>query len=172
MLTRSIRSCPLPAQTLLSRYTDRAFTDCHVAELPQSIAQAQFVAALYQGMLMRLERRLIGWLCSKPTSEAQLQALAAGRADSFALWSVEARTSHELLLREQSGRTRSWLMSQEIPGGTRLYFGSALLAQINPKTGARRRGAFFTALHGFHVLYSRLLLSSAATRLSRRRQTG
>ena len=164
----SVQACALPPRTLLSRYAaDGAFTDCYVTELPKSVAHSEFVEALYFGTLMRFERKLIGWLLSKPTSNAHVRELATGNAASFAAWHVEERTPSELLLQDQTGRTRSWLMSQAVPGATRLYFGSALLPRVHPKTGARHMGPLFKPLLGFHALYSKLLLSSARSRLER-----
>jgi hypothetical protein len=49
---------------------------------------------------------------------------------------------------------------------TRLYFGSAVLP-TRTKSGEARMSAAFTALLGFHRLYSRLLLAAAVARLSR-----
>ncbi len=67
-----------------------------------------------------------------------------------------------------SGRTRSWLMvsAAETPGWTRLYFGSAVVPVINAATGKAEMSFLFKALLGFHKVYSRALLSSAARRLS------
>ncbi len=164
----SVQACALPPSSLLSRYTaDGAFTDCYFIELPKSVSQPQFIEALYLGALMRFERKLIGWLLSKPTSNVHVRELATGNAASFAAWHVEQRTPNELLLRDQTGRTRSWLMSQAMPGATRLYFGSALLPRVRPRTGARHMGPLFRPLLGFHVLYSKLLLSAARSRLER-----
>ena len=88
---------------------------------------------------------------------------------------------------DESGRTRSWLMvrpagaeagaragagagsprdGSAAPVSTQLYFGSAVLPIVDSTTGQRRLGAGFRSLLGFHRLYSRLLLSSAASRLS------
>ena len=164
----SVQACALPPHSLLSRYaSDGAFTDCYVTELPKSVSHSEFVEALYLGALMRFERKLIGWLLSKPTSNAHVRELATGNAASFAAWHVEERTPSELLLQDQTGRTRSWLMSQAIPGATRLYFGSAVLPRVHPKTGAGHMGPLFKPLLGFHMLYSKLLLSSARSRLER-----
>ena len=67
-----------------------------------------------------------------------------------------------------TGRTRSWLMA--VPQGdggpvTRLYFGSAVVPVRDRKSGRMRLGLTFTALLGFHKLYSRALLSAARERL-------
>ncbi len=164
----SVQACALPAETLLSRYAvEGAFADCYVTELPQSVPLSEFVEALYLGPLMRFERKLIGWVLSKPTSNSDVRELATGNASDFAAWHVEARTPSELLLRDQTGRTRSWLMSLAAPDATRLFFGSAVLPRVHPDTGTKSMGPLFKPLLGFHALYSRLLLSSARSHLER-----
>lgn len=164
----SVQTCLLPSETLLARYAaGGAFADCYYAEVPRAVSQSEFVEAFYLGPLMQLERKLIGWLLSKSTSDTHVRELANGEVTAFAAWSVEERTSSELLLRDQTGRTRSWLMSRALPSATRLYFGSAVLPQVDASSGARRMGPLFRPLLGFHGLYSRLLLASASSRLER-----
>ena len=78
----------------------------------------------------------------------------------------------QLLLGDFSGRTKSWLMAVHVQDGgspcTRLYFGSAVVPARKSSGGRAGLGFFFTALLGFHKLYSRILLRSATGRLSRR----
>jgi hypothetical protein len=73
---------------------------------------------------------------------------------------------------DYQGRTRSWLMSAAAPDGdatrTRLYFGSAVVPALNPRSGRNEMGFVFRALLGFHKIYSRVLLGAAATRLLKR----
>ena len=52
------------------------------------------------------------------------------------------------------------------PASTRLYFGSAVVPELDAKTGQSSYGFGFHALLGFHRLYSRALLRSAVSRLS------
>ncbi|HEX7718658.1 MAG TPA: hypothetical protein VF389_02530, partial [Woeseiaceae bacterium] len=91
--------------------------------------------------------------------------------DSFAAWQVEKRVENQLLLTDYMGNTRSWLMvapvSSDGAGGTRLYFGSAVVPEVNAKTGERSLGFLFRALLGFHRIYSVVLLYSARARLRR-----
>jgi hypothetical protein len=81
--------------------------------------------------------------------------------DAFSVWTVERRSTSEILLR--AWQTRSWL--GVIPGSksasTTLLFGSAVV----PARPGGRFGLAFHALHGFHRLYSRMLLSAAAKRV-------
>ena len=52
-------------------------------------------------------------------------------------------------------------------GGTRLYFGSAVVPVDDARTGRRRIGTVFVLLLGFHRVYSRVLLWAARARLRR-----
>ena len=61
------------------------------------------------------------------------------------------------------GQTRSWLMVAPEGDGTRLYFGSVVVAGDHP--GARGPRYPHKLLLGFHKLYSRALLAAARRRL-------
>lgn len=50
---------------------------------------------------------------------------------------------------------------------TQLYFGSAVVPTKSGSGGMQRMGLLFSALLGFHKLYSRVLLTSARSRLPR-----
>ena len=168
-----IQHRPLPTSTLLVKYAKSgAYTDCFATDIARTVSHAEFVEAFYTGRLFKLERWLLRVILSKPSTDLQARRLAAGELNEFAAWTVEARAENQLLLRAIDGRTRSWLMASdaEVPGGTRLYFGSALLSARNAatgKTGEPQLGFVFTALLGFHNLYSRALLRAAAARLER-----
>lgn len=168
---------PLPEQALLARYTrSGGFTDCYAVEVPKRVSHAEFVEAFYSGKVFKLERLLLGWFAHKPSTLAHIKALAAGSNDDFAAWKVEARSTDQLLLCDFTGRTRSWLMVAPLsqgPGaaettGTRLYFGSAVVPRYDKATGQARMGAGFTALLGFHKLYSRVLLAEARARVTKK----
>ena len=163
-----VRFAEIPPDSLFGRYVETgAYTDCYVTELPITVTHAQFVEAFYTTALFKLERLLLGLFLSRPSTDAQARQLAEGRLSSFAAWSVESRAENQLVL--AAGRTRSWLMVAAGDGadhsGTRLFFGSAI---VPPRTASGTRGGMglvFTALLGFHKLYSRALLSSARARL-------
>jgi hypothetical protein len=159
----------LPTKALLAKYTtERAYTDCFTTAIPRTVSHAEFVEAFYTGRLFKLERWLLHVFLSKPSTDLQARQLGLGELNEFAAWRVEARAEDQLLLRAMDGRTRSWLMvsATEVPGGTRLYFGSAVVPVRNASTGKSEIGFVFKALLGFHKLYSRALLSAAARRLS------
>jgi hypothetical protein len=165
--TMAVAACELPSTALLQRHrADGAFTDSYRIVVPGQVAFTDFVAAFYSTPLFRLERALLT-LAGAPSNDAQARALGEGRAETFAVWRVEARAEGQLLLVERSGRTRSWLMVEPEAGGqaTVLRFGSALLPRPDPATGERRFGWLFTALLGLHDRYSRALLTAAARRV-------
>ena len=167
-----IQACSLPQGALLGRYLgEGGYADCYAVEVPGRVLQAQFVEAFYTTGVFKIERQLLAWFLSRPSSDAGARQLARGERDSFAAWTVEARTDTQLLLCDIAGRTRSWLMA--VPGAdgssTRLHFGSAVVALRDARTGERRMGFGFRALLGFHRLYSRLLLHAAVARLRRMR---
>jgi len=171
---RSIQRCELPLGALLSKYQHGgAYADCYVTEASRRVSHAEYVEAFYTTALFKIERLLLSWLVSKPSSDIQAGQLAAGTLNSFAAWNVEARSEDQLLMCDFQGRTRSWLMV--IPAetgalqGTRLYFGSAVVPVAGARSGSRTSALGFRLMLGFHKLYSRALLSAAKSRLTRMR---
>lgn len=165
-----IRRCDLPPGALLGTYqANQAYTDCYCIDVAQPVSHARYVEAFYTTAVFKLERLLLRLFASRPSTDAQARALAAGEADSFAAWRVEARAADQLLVCDFSGRTRSWLMVAAGPaaGTTRLYFGSAVVPVTSGRSGRPKMGAVFGALLGFHKLYSRVLLAAARRRLIR-----
>ncbi|MFT3808103.1 hypothetical protein [Arenimonas sp.] len=163
----SVAPRTLPDDALLQRYRERgAYTDCYSLDLPVRILQAEYVEAFYTTWVFRLERAILSVLVSKPSTDAQAAQLARGERGDFAAWDVEAREADQLLMRDFQKRTCSWLMSRPLENGdTRLYFGSAVVPRIDPRSGGRSMGPVFAALLGFHRLYTRILLRAAAARL-------
>lgn len=166
----SIEPCKLPPEALLNSYSNSgAYTDCYRTEFPGTVTQVQYVCAFYTTFLFRLERMILSWLVSKPSSDDEARQLAEGSTNLFAAWQVESRCEDQLLLSDFRGRTRSWLMAVPVghggDKGTYLYFGSAITTVQNPKTGRMILGTGFHALLGFHKIYSRLLLYSTRLRL-------
>lgn len=168
-----VATSDLPTNALLRKYADGSgYTDCYVTEVPYSISHADFVRAFYTTLLFKTERLVLKWVVARPSTDAEVNALAVGSADRFAAWNVEARAEGQILLADFSGRTRSWLMVDKVEAGenqtgTRLYFGSAVVRRINRKTGRSSMGFAFAGLLGFHRIYSRLLLGAACSRVTR-----
>lgn len=163
----TIRPCELPAGALLHDYVARGYTDAYCTALPFEATQAAYIEAFYTTWVFRLERWILALAVSRPSTDAQAAQLARGETARFAAWDVEARRGGQLLMCDLHQRTRSWLMAQPLEdGGTRLYFGSAVVA-VDDGKGGRRLGAVYGALLGFHKLYSRVLLAACAARLRR-----
>ncbi len=171
----SIRSCDIPPGALLGQYLQGGgYADCYATEVGRAVTQAEYVEAFYSTPVFKLERLLLAWFASRPSTDAQARELAQATRSRFAAWCVEARSADQLLLCDFQGRTRSWLMSAAADRGdgggaprTRLYFGSAVVPAVSRRTGRSRMGFAFRALLGFHKLYSRVLLRAACARLQR-----
>ena len=163
----TIQSRPLPEGTLLDSYRrNGAYADCYTTDITGEVSHSRFIEAFYTTRVFKLERWILRLAVSRPSTDAQAGQLAQGDIDSFAAWSVEARRENELLLCDLHGHTRSWLMTESLDGGgTRLYFGSAVVPSRDPRTNVTRMGSGFRALLGFHKLYSRILLGAARARL-------
>ncbi|MEP7068763.1 MAG: hypothetical protein ABI789_05955 [Usitatibacter sp.] len=163
----------MPGDALLCKYLHAGtYTDCYVTEVAGRISHTEYVEAFYTTGVFRIERLLLAWFVSRPSTDREAQEMASGQIASFAAWRVEARSRDQVLLSDFQGRTRSWLMS--VPTGTnaertRLYFGSAVVPVTKVRTGEARMGLAFRALLGFHKVYSRILLRAAAARLDRLR---
>jgi hypothetical protein len=169
----SIAPCPLPASSLLARYRLQtgAYTDCYSTQFEGGVSQAEFVQAFYTTWVFKLERAVLRIAVDRPSTDAQATQLARGQLQAFAAWTVEDRRDDQLLLCDMHGRTRSWLMTapMESGGGTRLYFGSAVVPpEGSASASAPGIGGGYRFLLGFHKLYSRVLLKAAVARLRRR----
>jgi hypothetical protein len=172
-----VNACELPQDAILRRYsrarTDlhgHVYTDCFTVQIDRRVSLEEFVLAFYTTPLFRAERMILG-LIGRPSSDQQALQLSQGAAESFAAWSVEDRTEKQLLMRDFRGRTRSWFMVFETVAtsgpATQLLFGSAVVPATQHETQNGDSGRAFKLLLGFHELYSKALLSSAARRLFR-----
>ena len=150
--------------------TSGAYTDCYATDIVAPVSQQQFVTAFYTTPLFKLERIILKWAVSRPSTDTEALQLAAGAADTFAAWHVEKRAENQLLMCDLHGRTRSWLMVAPLKTdrgpATRLYFGSAVVPVKSASTDTPALGLGFTALLGFHKMYSKALLSAARSRLN------
>ncbi len=121
--------------------------------MPLRIGLPELIDAFYNSHAFRFERWLLDFLLGMKAGPAEVTRLASGESDSFSAWTVEARTSDQILLRDFQGRTRSWLMVEDDGRETILRFGTALV---------RRDVLVFRALQGFQRFYARRLLAAAA----------
>lgn len=158
----------LPGEALLQSYVAKgAYTDCFATDVAGGVSLAAFVEAFYTNAAFKCERFVLRWAAAKPSSDEDARRLARGEADTFAAWRVEARAIDQLLVCDYLSRTRSWLMVAPIEGGTRLYFGSAV---VPAGAGRAGMGFVFSALLPVHKMYARLLLSAARGRVMKRDQ--
>ena len=166
----AIRAGALPIGALLERYREAgAYTDCFVVEVDGAVVQSEFVRAFYTSWLFKMERVILTWAVNKPSNDREAAVLTEDNVSGFAAWSVEGRTSNQLLMCDYQKRTRSWLMTEPFDGGTRtrLYFGSAVVPLRPDGKKDRAFGMVFIALVGFHKIYARGLLLAASKNLSR-----
>ena len=168
----SIEKTELPGNALLQSYArDGHYTDCYSTSVSQDVTHPQFVAAFYTTFLFRIERLILKWAVSRPSTDTEVMQLAEGQRDTFAAWRVEARDNNQLLLCDFRGKTRSWLMvettTSEQVSTSRLYFGSAVV-KSQSGDGNTSYPAGFSLLLGIHRVYSVALLYSAKRRLHKK----
>ena len=159
-----ILSPPLPDGALLARYqTAEDYTDCFVMDVPGEVSLADYIRHFYGSLSFWPERMVLG-LIGKGATVGDIDNLADHDATDFAAWSVEARTDDQILLRDFRGSTRSWLHVSSIEGGTRLWFGSAVIATSrNGEDKALPKAA--VALMDGHVFYAKQLIRGAVRSL-------
>src|SRR5215208_473659 len=147
----SIQKCPIPANTLLDKYSmDGGYADCYSTEIPGQVSFSEFVYFFYTTYLFKLERLILRWTVSKPSTDPQASQLADGSRTTFAAWHVENRKENELVMCDFQGQTRSWMMVVPVSSvQTRLYFGSAIVPNRNTKTRELSMSFVYQALLGF-----------------------
>ncbi len=153
---------PVPTDALLARYKveDGHYTDAFVADVKGAVDLPLFLEAFYTAGLFRGER-LVLRLAGHPSTDMDAANLAMGSSNDFAIWSVADRTGTQILLCDKFGSTASWFQVESVGSGTRLWFGSAVIAA----PGANQIPFFARVLTPVHKLYSRLLLAGAVRRL-------
>ena len=166
-----ITPCAHPTGSLLQHCEAiGAFADCYCVEIDRQITLVEFVSAFFTTNLFKIERAILGLVLSRGASDEDAERLGRGVSESFAVWKVEDRTSNQILLKELTGRTKSWLMVSPTHDASnpnsRLYFGSALMPKRQAEANTRRMGAAFHSLLWFHKLYSQALLASAARKIT------
>ena len=168
----NIEKTSLPIDALLNIYNlNGCHTDCYTTEIKLEISFEEFIKAFYCTPLFRLERFILKWAVAKPSTDNQIDELLDFKSNEFAAWTVEKRVDNQLLMCDFQKRTRSWFkissQSNNKTSSTRLYFGSAVVPKYNndSKSSKSTLGFLFTALLGFHKLYSILLLFSAKQKL-------
>lgn len=162
----SVAQTPLPESALLGRYAGSGeYTDCFSTDIPIAVPLSDYVTAFYTTALFRAER-LVLRMASLPSTDDEARELANGHRDAFAAWTVEDRSSDQLLLIDVRGQTGSWFMTGTAASGSRLCFGSVVFKRKRTPAGRELHGSY-RALLGAHRFYSRALLSAARSRLLR-----
>lgn len=158
-----VTPCDVPKGALMCVYVARtgAYTDCFEVNHAAKVDLSAFVTAFYTTWLFRMERAVLRVVLRKPIRDSDVAALAQGRSDAFAAWTVEARGDGEILLCDIAGATRSYLaVEPQEDGTTRLLFGSAVVGRGSGEMPLVIR--LTTPLHRF---YSKALLRLAAGKL-------
>lgn len=123
----AVAAAPLPLDSLLARLRGaECYRDAFRVEVLRRVDLAVFLRAFYGSAAFLPERLALG-LIGRGATRADVQALAEGRTDRFAAWTVEAREPHQILMRDFRNATCNWLMAE--PTGERattLWFGSAV----------------------------------------------
>ena len=156
------QACDVPRDGLLQAYVGKGatYTDCFEVMSPRAVSLPELIEAFYTTWLFRMERSVLSIFLRRWVRDSDVRALAQG-GDNFAVWQVEARGEAQVLLREQSGHTRSYLaVLSEGDGETRLIFGSAVVAQEGKPLGILIR-----ALTPLHKFYSKCLIRLAERKL-------
>lgn len=149
-----VRPAPLPDHALLAGYRAQgSYTDCFVKGVAGTVDLAAFLTAFYSTPLFRLERLILRLVARRPSTDAEVAALASGNVACFAAWTVEQRTTDQIMLCDLTQATRSWFMVTPTASGTRLSFGSAV---VHPDHWTMRLAL------PFHKIYARALLWSAS----------
>lgn len=153
-----------PEDALISPFVvaEAHYTDAFVTQAPEGATFAAYVEAFYTTLIFKAERCILS-LAGMKSSDAEAAALAAGTADRFAAWQVEARRDSELLMAQKDGPTKSWLALQD----GKLWFGSVVVPV--ERRGRLTLGPVFHSLMPAHKIYSRVLLSSARVKVARAR---
>lgn len=162
-----VQELPLPDGSLMADQATLTgyYTDCFSVDAECDVSLPDLIAAFYKTPLFRLERLVLGFTPKGRMCDADVDALARSDSDVMSMWRVEARREAEILL--SAGRTKSWLMVAPLKEGTRLFFGSVVVPEPPKREGqAPRLGPVFDSLTSAHKVYSRLLLGSAAHRVS------
>ncbi len=163
----SVIEAPLPEQALLNEFVERGeYTDCFVTRVDRVATFPAFVESFYTTRLFKLERLILKWLISRPSSDEEARQLARDESHVFAAWHEHDRSDDQLIMMDFRQQTCSWFMLVGDERASHLYFGSAVMRDVDESSGKKMKWTY-RALLGFHRLYSRALLHAAARQLSR-----
>jgi len=165
----------LPSHALSTSYKEQgAFVDCYYIDITKDISLDKYIQAFYTTAIFKLERSLLSLATFKCTKDDEAIELSLEKSDSYSIWTVEGRQSNQIMLRDFTGNTRSWLMVEKSSGSdsnrdggisTRLYFGSVVVPKGVTESGQGSFGVLFHLFGKFHQLYSKALINAAYRRL-------
>ena len=166
-----VRPCEHPSASLLQLCeAEGAYADCYYLDIDRKVSLSEFITAFYTTYPLKAERSILSLALGKPSTDQEADRLGRGQTEAFAVWEVANRTPDQILLKDFSGRTKSWLMvsgSEAASGSTtRLFFGSAVIPKARAGSNLKRMGIGFHSLLWFHKLYSQILLESAKQKLN------
>jgi len=149
-----IISIDVPSASLLAGFgPSTAYRDCFACTVHEDISLPRFVERFYTSTIFRPERLILS-LIGRGATNQDAHNLALGESRTFAAWELVDRRESEILLRDFSGATASWLAVEPASAShTRLMFGSWV---------GKPDRAIVRALMPLHRVYSRALLSSAS----------
>ncbi len=162
-----VDEAPLPEGGLLEEFVDRGeYTDCFVAKVSADVTFSEYVESFYTTRLFKLERHILKWLVSRPSTDEEAGQLARNEISHFAAWDEYRRCDNQLVMMDLRQQTCSWFMLAPQDSGSLLFFGSAVM-RTRETTQGRTMKWTYRCLLGFHRLYSRALLQAAAKRIGR-----
>ena len=142
-----------------------ASVDCFTYSISRVVSLEAFVAAFYTNPFFRIELIILG-LFGYPSKPQDVPALFAGQRQDYAAWTLEYRDDRQIVMADKLGATKHFLMVNVIDEtNTQLHFGSAVMPRINKDGSERPPSFYFKLLEGFHVFYSKALLTAAVVRL-------
>lgn len=156
----------IPYDALTAKYIEEgAFVDCYSVEIPMEITLDEYIKAFYTTSLFKIERAILSVITSRPATNSEAVEFSLGRTESYSIWTVESRSSNQILLCDFTDKTRSWLMvktsrTEEVVT-TRLFFGSVVIPKKVSDSGNRSFGILFHLFGGFHRIYSKALLNAS-----------
>lgn len=167
----SVQNGPLPEDSYLRDYGPKtgSYTDCFYLDVKRDVLLGDYIRAFFNTPIFRLERVILATFLGAGSSRQDVLDLASGAGTKLAAWQMEERSDDQILLAVTDGPVRTWLMVGQSPEGkgTRLYFGSAVVPMATNDQGEPEIGDVYKRFMGFHKLYSRILLKSAARKLRR-----
>ena len=168
-LFHSVEEAPLPDGTLLQEFVERGeYTDCFAVRAASDVTFSSYVESFYTTRLFKMERLILKWLISMPSTDQQARQVAHNEIHTFAAWKEHSRSENQLVMMDFRQQTCSWFMLLPQDDGNRLYFGSAVMRNQQTPSGMKMKWTF-RCLLGLHRLYSRALLHAAFKRLEKQR---